>query len=65
MSASTINKDRIPLGFFTIKETAAFLSVSDKSVRRLIKRGELRYSKAFRKLIIPIEDLVSFYERTC
>ena len=51
-------------GFFTVAEAAAYLRVSDKSVRRLISRGLLRPSKALRKLLIPCEQLETFYERT-
>lgn len=52
-------------GFFTIKEAAVYLAISDKSVRRAIKRGLLKPSKAFRKLLIPFSQLENFYAATC
>lgn len=53
-------------GFYTIKEAAHYLAVSDKSVRRAIKRGLLKPSKAFRKLLIPAMQLeTDFYNSTC
>jgi excisionase family DNA binding protein len=51
-------------GFFTVAEAAEYLRVSDKSIRRLIARGLLSPSKALRKLIIPRQQLETFYERT-
>jgi excisionase family DNA binding protein len=52
-------------GFYTIKEAACYLRVSDKSVRRAIGRGLLRPSKAFRKLLIPAIQLEKdFYNKT-
>ena len=51
-------------GFFTVAEAAEYLRYSDKSIRRLIARGLLRPSKALRKLIIPRQQLETFYDRT-
>jgi len=51
-------------GFFTVADAADYLCVSDKTIRRLISRGLLRPSKALRKLIIPNEQLETFFERT-
>jgi excisionase family DNA binding protein len=50
--------------YYTIKEAADYLSISDKSVRRLVKRGLLRPSRALRKLLIPIAELEGFFART-
>lgn len=59
----TANQKR---GFYTIQEAARFLAVSDKSVRRAIKRGLFKPSKAFRKLLIPAIQLErDFYNSTC
>ena len=61
----------IPAGFvpkrhrYTIKEAAEFLGICEKSVRRAIKRGLLRASKAFSKIFIPGEDVETFFARTC
>lgn len=61
------NEEKKPArGFYTIQEAAQFLAVSDKSVRRAIKRGLLKPSKAFRKLLIPAMQLErDFYNSTC
>jgi excisionase family DNA binding protein len=50
--------------YYTIKQTADYLSISDKSVRRLVERGLLRPSRALRKLLIPRAELDSFFART-
>ena len=50
--------------FFTVSEVAYELRVSDKTVRRALSRGLFRASKAFRKLLIPREQVETFYERT-
>lgn len=50
--------------FFTIKEVTGILNVSDKSVRRFIKRGLLNPSKAIRKILIPRDQVLNFYETT-
>ena len=51
--------------FYTVDEAAELLSVSTKSVRRLIKRGQLSNSKALRKILIPRCDLEGFAALTC
>ena len=51
-------------GFATVKDTAVFLRVSEKTVRRLISRGIFRPSKAVRKILIPRSQLEAFYEMT-
>ena len=50
--------------FLTVSEVAYELRVSDKTVRRALSRGLFRASKAFRKLLIPREQVETFYERT-
>ena len=59
-----MNGQRLKPGYVTIQEAAHYFSVSDKSVRRLIARGLLKPSKAFRKLLIPVEQLEGFYAAT-
>ena len=51
-------------GFATVKDTAAFLRVSEKTVRRLIARGIFRPSKAVRKILIPRSQLEAFEQAT-
>ena len=50
--------------FYTVKEAAHALRLSDKSIRRLLDRGILRASKATRKKLIPRRDIETFFERT-
>ena len=50
--------------FFTVKEAARELNLSEKSIRRLLGRGLLRASKATRKILIPRCDIETFFERT-
>lgn len=54
----------IKRGFVSIKEAAHFLGVSEKSVRRLLKRRMLSSSRAFRKILIPVHQLEQFYDNT-
>lgn len=49
---------------YSIKEAAAILGVSEKSVRRLIIRRLLRPSRALRCLLIPRKELERFLEET-
>jgi excisionase family DNA binding protein len=50
--------------FYTTKEAALALNVSDKTVRRLLERGLLQSSKALRKKLIPRKDIDTFFDRT-
>ena len=50
--------------FFTVKEAAVYLNLSEKSVRRCLARGILWSSKALRKKLIPRRCLETFGERT-
>jgi len=50
---------------FSVRETAAMLGVSEKTVRRLIARGLLRPSKALRHLLIPRTEIERFLVDTC
>jgi excisionase family DNA binding protein len=49
---------------FSIKEVAALLGISDKSVRRLIARGLLRPSRALRHILISKTEITRFLEQT-
>ena len=59
-----MNITNIETKFYNIKQAAIYLGISEKSVRRLLKRGVLQSSKALRKLLIPKEQLESFFETT-
>ena len=49
---------------FKVSETAVLLSVSDKTIRRLVARGLLRPSKALRHLLIPRSEIERFLNET-
>ena len=46
--------------FFNVEQIADLLQLSPKSVRRLIKRGELRAYRVGRQLRVSQEDLRAF-----
>ena len=50
--------------FYTVREAAVALNVSDKTVRRLLLREVLHSSKALRKKLIPRKDIETFFEAT-
>lgn len=52
-------------GGYSTKEAAAYLSVSEQTVRKLIVRGLLRKSHALAKVVIPGTDVETLLERTC
>jgi hypothetical protein len=54
------NKSRPRKLLYSIKETAELLSISTKSVRRLIQRGVLKYSPAFRTKLISWDSIAAF-----
>jgi len=49
---------------FSVKETAAMLGLSEKTIRRLIARGLLRSSRALRHLLIPKKEIDRFLDQT-
>jgi len=49
-----------PFRLYTVAETAEQLSSSEKTVRRLIERGELRVRRIGRSVRIAHEDLAVF-----
>jgi excisionase family DNA binding protein len=51
---------------YTIKSAAAYLSLSDDTIRRLIKQRVLRVSSVVKgKLLIPASDVENLVESTC
>ncbi len=58
------NVPQIPRLAFSVRETAAILGISEKSVRRLIARGLLRPSKALRHILIPKVEIERFLRQT-
>jgi Helix-turn-helix domain len=50
--------------FVTVKETAFLLNMSEKSVRRLIKRKLLSASKGLGKILIPVQEIGNYLKRT-
>lgn len=52
--------NELPKLLYTIKDTARILSMSEKSVRRLLDRGLLKSSKALRTKLITAESIRNF-----
>jgi excisionase family DNA binding protein len=49
---------------YSVHEAAQMLGVSDKTVRRLIRRKLLRASRALRHLLIPKKEIERFLDHT-
>jgi excisionase family DNA binding protein len=49
---------------FSVKETAAILGLSEKTIRRLVARRLLRSSRALRHLLIPRKEIERFLDQT-
>jgi DNA-directed RNA polymerase specialized sigma24 family protein len=56
---------RLPKLFYTIKETAHVLNLSEKQIRRFLSRGILTCSELTRKKLIPVEQVENFVKATC
>jgi excisionase family DNA binding protein len=56
--------DAEPLAY-DINQAAVRLNTSTKTVRRLIIRGRLTCCKELRKILIPRDQIDSFFKRTC
>ena len=50
---------------YTIKEAAAYLRVSERTIRNLISRKLLRRSRALRRALLLGEDVENFVAKTC
>ena len=50
---------------YTIKEAAAYLRVSERTIRNLISRKLLRRSRALRRALLLGEDVEDFVAKTC
>lgn len=50
---------------YTIREAAAYLSVSERTIRNLIYRKLLRRSHALRRVLLLGQDVEGFLEKTC
>jgi excisionase family DNA binding protein len=60
---SNINERRHDKLAYTVSEAAYYLNLSEKSIYRLIQRGELRTCPLFRTKMIPARDVEEFYEK--
>lgn len=49
-----------PFRLYTVAETAGQLASSEKTVRRLIERGELRVRRIGRSVRVAHDDLATF-----
>lgn len=56
----TIHRDEGPCDLLTVREAAAYVSVSDVSIRRWIKAKILRCYRVGRQIRIAREDLLNF-----
>jgi excisionase family DNA binding protein len=50
---------------YDLKQAAAALNMSTKSVRRLLWRGKLTCLKAVRKILIPRKQIEDFLKANC
>jgi len=50
---------------YDIKQAAAKLNVSTKTIRRLLRRGKLTCCKVLRKILIPKDQIENFMKLTC
>jgi excisionase family DNA binding protein len=57
-------KLELPKQWYSLKESAVYLGISSKSVRRLLKRGLLRKSLGLRHIKISREALEEYRRRT-
>lgn len=48
---------------YSKKETAALLSISTKTITRLIARGELKPRRVGRRVLFPRTEIVRFTQR--
>lgn len=48
----------------TLKDAAAMLGLSEKTLRRLADRGQIRLIKVGRRTLVPYQDLSALTERT-
>ena len=60
-TASSLPPEKLAYDF---KSASAAISVSPRSVARLVKRGQLRVSKALRKKLISRDELLRFLAET-
>ena len=50
---------------YDIKQAAAKLNTSTKTIRRLLQRGRLTCCRELRKILIPREQIDNFFKKTC
>ena len=62
--AQTIPERVSPKQPYTLAEAAKALRMSEKSVRRQIDKGTLRRCKKFGRVLIPANDVDTFFDRT-
>ena len=53
-----------PVRLLTPQETAAFLSVSVRTVQRLVSAGDLRAVRISKSMRFQLDDLLCFIERS-
>jgi excisionase family DNA binding protein len=59
-----MNTNQAPIGALKIKDAAKYLGgISHVTIRRLIKRGLIKPSRALRHILIPVSELDKFLQR--
>jgi excisionase family DNA binding protein len=64
LQKSQRGKEDPPKEWYSVRETAAYLQCSDKTVRRLLKRGLLKRSAGLRHIRIHKSQLEIYLRRT-
>ena len=60
MPDTRLSESNTPRGAFKLPHAAAYLSLSEPTIHRLIKRGLLKPNRATRHLLFPITELDRF-----
>jgi excisionase family DNA binding protein len=45
------------------REAAEYISVSERTLRELLRTGKIRYAKLSRAVLVPVEELEQFIDR--
>jgi len=64
MNTIEMDNETLPKLLYTIREAAQMLSVSEKTIRRLLERGLLKSNPALRVKLITAESIQAFAAMT-
>jgi excisionase family DNA binding protein len=62
MSSPTFDRHGLPTAVFDVHEAAAYLAVSETTLHRMLRRGELPHTRAGRSLRFRVVDLDRYLE---